>query len=92
MRKTLAEMNVNPFQTERHGLPAIETYAVGRVGRKQTGAKVHLLRVVTLDTGERYSASAPCNGNGQHIGHPFKGLDTDRITCERCLALMGWSR
>ena len=35
--------------------------------------------------GDHFSASAPCNHNGQHVARAIKGYDTDRITCKHCI-------
>jgi hypothetical protein len=95
--KTLAQFNATP---RRHdwGKYTLETrYAVGSQSRRWTSSpKVHLLRTEvvvedrdpqpgTYKLGGTFSAHAPCNSNGQHTGTVFAKLDTDAITCARCL-------
>ncbi len=102
--KTLAELNVEitaKLDTYDWGQYTIQHgYAVGQVGFRRTGTKVHLLRIATVieergehkpgtkRVGDIYRAHAPCNGNGQHVGQVLAGRDTNAITCEKCLAYL----
>ena len=98
--KTLQELNTGPvappfervFEWADYTITA--EYRVGRRGRQ--GAEIHLLRVwrVLADSapdrgrfavGTYASVRAVCNGNGQFTGTVLEYLDTDSITCERCL-------
>lgn len=88
--KTLDELNATPRTWIWSGREVVTTYAVGKMGRAwsagpKTGMKLHLITVDTFkDTGKVFSMRAMCNGNGQFTGLPFKGIDTDRITCQHC--------
>ncbi len=72
-------------------------YAVGLVGHARSGDKRHLIIAEYVEAiptspsehnrmqvGGLFSAHSPCNGNGQRISTPIKGLDTDAITCKKC--------
>lgn len=101
-RKTLAELNATYSYTHGWDVYTLDTfYAVGSQSRRWTSSpKIHLLRcelVVaeagqhkpgTYKVGDVFSAHTPCNSNGQHTGTPFKGLDTDAITCSKCLKVV----
>jgi hypothetical protein len=71
-------------------------------GRRGTaGAKLHLLRieVVTAEAGEHkpgtykvgqtFSTQGSCAANGQHTGVAMADLDTDKVTCQKCLRALG---
>jgi len=79
-------------------------FAVGSQSRRWTGSpKTHILKVERIisaewvgqvdsrsyKVGQNFSVYAKCNTNGQHTGTEYKGVDTDAITCERCLEIMG---
>lgn len=95
-RRTLAEMNAQPFRREWAQYTVERQYAVGKLGRRQSGTKVHLLslEVIVEERGEHKPGTfkvgsisgcrSHCNGNGQHNSLVLKGLDTDAITCSKC--------
>ena len=59
-------------------------YAVGKTGssrRGRTGDKLHLLFIVDDDLHKQHFETGVCSGRGTEIA----GLDTDAITCEKCL-------
>lgn len=97
--KTLAEMNTSPKVYPWSGYTIRTEFAVGRVGRARSGTKLHLVicsYVVTVPNdggrmrvGDLHAAHTPCNGNGQHIAQPINGLDTDAITCQKCVSAIG---
>jgi hypothetical protein len=74
-------------------------YGVGQSGFRRSGDKLHLIiaeivltpgtdangKPTRLRPGDVLAARSPCNGNGQHKGSLILGLDTDRITCQKCL-------
>lgn len=75
-------------------------YKVGRNGtsyRGTTGDKVHLLiteKLISrtdaqkpgqLRIGDYFSIGGVCGSNGQRTGVVFEGLDTDKVTCTKCL-------
>jgi hypothetical protein len=78
-----------------------QRYAVGSQSKRWSNSpKTHLLitqRVTAADwtdgpvdrrsykVGDTFSAYTPCNSNGQHTGTVFAKLDTDAITCTKCL-------
>jgi hypothetical protein len=100
--KTLAELNATTDTYDWGAYTLRRESAVGSVGRygtnKNTGAKIHLLRIAvvveergthkpgTYRVGSVFLAHAICNGNGQNVATAHKGLDTDAITCAKCLA------
>lgn len=102
-RKTLAELNApTPSMVyEWSGYTLHRLYAVGTSGRRGSGSHYHLLRTdvvaaVPADykpgshgVGDFHSVAAPCNTNGQHNGRVAYGVDTDKITCSKCLKFMG---
>ena len=90
--------------------------AIGRVGRRQSGSHVHLLRVETVvgivdeakelaitwrtvghnflrtRTPQIFSAGAPCNSNGQHVGTVVAAITDENknsITCRTCRTAIG---
>jgi len=82
----------------------LESFAVGSQSQRYgTSPKTHILRleVVTEDRepkrgtyklGDTLSAHALCMTNGQHTGRAYPGVDTDSITCSKCLArINGWT-
>lgn len=98
-RRTLAELNAAYPRRRTWSTYELESfYAVGRLGRRQAGTKVHMLsceRVVgyvgdwtpsrgQFKMGDTFSAHAFCNGNGQQNSWVSAGADTDAITCEKC--------
>lgn len=105
-RETLAELTarMNPQPTVWRNYITLRGYYVGQAGRRRTGEKLHLLSVThVIDTlgpiqrqhiqmgGQTWStATCGTRSNGQHTAYISEGLDTDRITCERCLKRMGW--
>lgn len=79
-RKTLEEMNANPFRRQWSEYTLETTYAVGGMGRSwsasRSGAKFHLISVETVvDRDEEALAAAyeanPKRGRGMKIGHVF---------------------
>jgi hypothetical protein len=94
MKKTLQELNTESvFEWSNYTIA--REYRVGRRGRQ--GSEIHLLRVwrVMADSapaprrfqvGGYASISPLCNGNGQFTGSVVENLDTDSVTCQRCLA------
>jgi len=97
--KTLAELNAHEeIRDVRNTFTLKRSWAVGSQSRRWASSpKVHLLRidrVIATGTewkpgfyrvGQVYRASAPCNGNGQHTGTVAERLDTDAISCTKCL-------
>lgn len=62
------------------------SYAVGRgAGRKNMGSETHLIRITHRSDSDRPSYHATCHSNGQQTGWPIDNLDTDRVTCSKCL-------
>lgn len=97
-RRTLTEMNQNTTRKERFGMILERRFAVGKLGYKGTGTKVHLLETeVVIDSadstrwsnGEVISANSFCNGRGQQNSSKREELDTDRVTCQKCLKIIG---
>lgn len=90
-----------PFQEPEYKLE--HRAAVGRVGRSRSGEKIHFLNTqivveylngFTPDRrqyriGDSFSTHAPCNGNGQQVGQIIRNLDTNAITCQKCLKALG---
>jgi hypothetical protein len=67
-------------------------YAVGTQGRSGTGTKIHLLTTYIItesddkkQIGKYRVVDAECNGNGSHNGRIEASLDTEHITCSKCL-------
>ena len=102
--KTLAELNAKPYRRNWGGWTLETRYHVGRTGSSRygtSGAKAHLViaeYVVAKDgpeiagqtkIGDVHSIRGDCNGNSQRNGTVLANLDTDAITCEKCLARLG---
>jgi len=82
----------------------VTSYAVGSQSQRYgSSPKTHVLRIekVTEDRdpqprtyklGDTLAAAALCNGNGQHTGRAYPGVDTDRVSCTKCLArITSWA-
>jgi hypothetical protein len=104
--KTLSELNAAPFRRTWGGWTLETRYHVGRSGSSRygtSGANTHLVvaeYVVAKDgpevagqtkIGGIHSIHGACNGNGQRNGTVLDKLDTDAITCTKCLKRMGVS-
>jgi hypothetical protein len=100
--KTLAELNAEPREHVWGDTYRVRMLKkVGRAGRRGTGTKVHLLRTElileelvahkpgTYRVGQYFGVGAICSHNGQHTGQVFEHLDTDAITCRKCLDWLG---
>lgn len=106
IRRTLAEFNASPTESEwGPGIYRLRRLiGVGKAGRRGLGRELHVVRYSTIVAelreprpgamrlGATFSAHAACGtrSNGQHTARVLPGLDTDRVTCERCLKRFGW--
>jgi hypothetical protein len=103
MRPTLSVMNAAPREWEWSGVYRLrDERAIGRAGRKGRGREIHVLHVdrivMTLPmahgkgkVGDVFAVHAACGtrSNGQVTGRVLN-VDTDAVTCERCLKRFGW--
>lgn len=104
IRRTLAELNANPYRRDWGNYTLETRYHVGRTGssrRGTSGAKTHLVvadyvvaekdghKPGTYGVGDRFSIHGACNGNGQHNGTVLEKLDTDAISCAKCASRLG---
>lgn len=96
--KTLAELNISTRVRIWDCFTLKSVWKVGSQSRRWASSpKTHLLRAEkVIATGEGWkpnmyrigsylSVHAVCNGNGQHTGTVYDQLDTDAITCTKCL-------
>lgn len=101
MTKTLAELNANPFRRQWGGWTLETRYHVGRSGSTRRGTSGSHLHLVLAEyvvekngpeiagqtkIGGVHSIVGVCNGNGQRNATAIDNLDTDVITCTKCLA------
>lgn len=100
--KTLAEFPVTTSEWFGYTLesrPVVISWGSLHFGRVQTviarddaeleRAHADNPRYRKMAIGTEFSYAPVCNGNGQRKGRgPARGLDTDRVTCKKCLAYL----
>ena len=97
-RRTLAEMNIDAYGKDKSMSGTLRLRYEYAVGLKGAGKdSMHVLQVTRIvkcvwdetKVGDFYTANVVCTLSSN--GRPVPGADTDRVTCQKCIARFGWN-